>query len=83
MTQYVWFHSEGSEGTTVEEPQKVEIIDPEPDAGVPTSVLRLSCLQDEDGRKKLLETVQLQDVPEPEAEQLFTIVGKFTAFSNV
>ena len=65
------------EGNVIGEAQTVEVLTSEPVSGNTPSadVWRLSSLQDEERRKKLLEMLQLTDVPESDAEQLRTFLS--------
>ena len=66
-----------TEGTIVGEAQAAEVLVPEPlpNESQPTDVRRLSSCQGEERRKKLLDVLQLQNVPASDAEQLRTFLA--------
>ena len=69
-------HPESDKGTVILEAQIAEVLTSEPVSSdfTPATVRRLSS-QDEERRKKLLEMLQLQEVPGYDAEQLRTFLA--------
>ena len=63
-----------SEESVVGEAQAAEVVTPEDGASGPV-IRRLSSSQDEERRKKLLERIQLQGVPDADAGQLRTFLA--------
>ena len=76
-----------SEGTVVGEAQEAEVVVATPESNIndtpaESSVRKLSCSNEEERRKKILEMVQLTDVPQTETEQLRAfLVDNHSVFS--
>ena len=77
ITNMSGFTQRVTEGTIVGEAQAAEVLvlEPLPNESQPTNVRRLSSCQDEERRKKLLDVLQLQDMPASDAEQLRTFLA--------
>lgn len=66
-----------SEETLIGEAWAAEVVTstPQTAVGSPVTVRRLSSPQDDERRRKLLEVLRLQDVPQADAKQLYTFLA--------